>query len=73
MNKWNYGLDDAWVAMSAIAETLQMYMQEYIIEQFGCDGQDVKMLKKEIEGVFGHIEQIRKGLTAEQAAEGEIP
>lgn len=65
MKKWNYGLGDAWVAMSAIARTLQMYMQEYIIEQFGCDGQEVEMLKQEIEGVLWHIELIRKGLAAE--------
>lgn len=59
MDQWQYDLDDAWIAMSAVAMTLKKYMDQYIIKQFGCDGPDMEQLKQEIDTVYARIQKIR--------------
>ena len=64
MDKWRYDPEKAWVAMAAISETLNTYLDKYIIEQFGFDqnaeyADDIQRLGQEIEIVMSHIERIR--------------
>lgn len=64
MDKWRYDPEDAWVAMAAISETLNTYLDKYIIEQFGFDqnaeyADDIQRFGQEIEIVMSHIERIR--------------
>lgn len=63
MDQWNYGPEKAWGAMAAIAKTLQMYLDQHIIQQYGFDHEaafpeEIDTLGQEISTVLEHIEKI---------------
>ena len=67
MEEWRDEQEEAWKAMHAIAKTLGLYMDEYIIKHFGCEQkaaftQDIGLLQQEIKAVMSHIEAIQRKL-----------
>lgn len=64
MEEWRYSPEEAWTAMHAIAKTLKLYLNEYIINQFGYDknsvfAKDIDLLDQEISAVMEHIDEIQ--------------
>lgn len=64
VDTWRYGEETAWAGTLAIAETLNAYLEKYIIQQYGYDrnaviAKDVEQLQQEIAAVVNHI----KGMT----------
>lgn len=57
--------DEAWRVIFVIANTLKIYLQETIVEQYGCGKEqslkdDIALLDQEIFTLIKHIEAIRK-------------
>lgn len=67
VDTWSYGEETVWAGTLAIAETLNTYLEKYIIQQYGYDknaviAKDVKQLQQEIAVVVNHIKGMMEQL-----------